>query len=193
MAAFVRAAADVGIETVTPVQVTAIAGLPDHSFYRYFDDEAACLLATYEEASAWIGAALRDAIAAGEDWASSVALAVAAALALAATDPDLTRLCAIELRRLDCAAGDRLRSDLGLLAVFLRCGRDRCPDRDRLPASFENSTLGGTLWLLGFQAARGAGAVTPNARDVTYFLLVPYLGQAEALRVAALSRPAPAR
>jgi AcrR family transcriptional regulator len=192
LSAFVDAAARSGFESLTPAQITASAGLPGWTFYRYFDDTSDCLLVAYEEAGAWISAALADATAESDDWASAVAAAVAVVVELAAIDPPLSRLCGLGLRRLDSPVGHRLRSDLDHLAAVLRRGRERCPHGDRLPEPLELSALSAALGLLGAQARRGSLEPDQLARDITYFLLVPYLGQASALGFADRPRrPAP--
>jgi AcrR family transcriptional regulator len=192
LAALLGTGARFGYQSLTPAQVTAAAGLPGWTFYRYFDDTSDCLLAAYEEAGAWIGDALADATGESEDWPSAVAAAVAVGVELAAIDPPLGRLCGSDLRRLDSPAHRRLRRDLDQLAAFLSRGREHCPHGDRLPEPLERSALSATLGLLGAQARRGSLDSDRLARDITYFLLVPYLGQMSALEYAGRPRrPAP--
>jgi AcrR family transcriptional regulator len=184
LAALVDAGAGCGFRSLTSAQISACAGLPGWSFHRYFDDLSDCLLAAYGEAAAWIATALADAAAEAEDWASAVTAAVAVATGLAAADPPLARLCGLDLQRLDSPAAHRLRSDLDQLAAFLRRGREHCPHGDRLPATLERSALCAALGLLGAHARRGSSEPDRLARDITYHLLVPYLGQESALGFA---------
>jgi AcrR family transcriptional regulator len=52
VAALLSTGARFAYESLTPAQITVSAGLPEWTFYRYFDDTSECLLVAYEEAGA---------------------------------------------------------------------------------------------------------------------------------------------
>ncbi len=188
LAATARTIAARGYRAATVAEIVERAAVPIPSFHRYFADiEAAALLAD-EAILDWLGAQ----VAASSDpwespWPLVIRNGVERTLELLAPWPDLALFCASELPRSSPAARVRQRATLARLVAPLRLGRNqaRCPAE--LPASAERAAIGGAIAVLGRRAGVGGGDLRDLSPAVTYFLLVPYLGVAEARRV---SRPA---
>lgn len=67
----------------------------------------------------------------------------------------------------------------------IAAGRARCPWGTELPLSLEETVVGGAIWLVGYRTRlEGGVAPTELVSDITYFLLVPYLGVSQARRDA---------
>ena len=67
---------------------------------------------------------------------------------------------------------------------YLARGRDLHPG-EQLPASTEDSLLGGVIGQLGRRVLTEAGTLAELLPDLTEFVLSPYLGTEEARRLAA--------
>jgi AcrR family transcriptional regulator len=200
LAATVAVIAEHGFLAADPALIAAEAGLSPPSFHRYFDDLDAAALAAYDGAHAWLDAGLRShAPPADLAWPLRVRTVVAETLSLLAPHPDLTYFCACEFPRSGAIALARHRAVLSGLAAALRAGRAESARGAELPAHTERVAIGGAISMLGHRARRGEGSQLPSvASEVSYFLLVPYLGVPEAKRIAfgaeaLAAAPSPAR
>jgi AcrR family transcriptional regulator len=187
LAALVLGAGQVGFGALDPLRIAQLAELPEPSFHRLFADPADCLAALYEEASARVGGAVARAAQDHAEWPVAVAATTAAVLHLAARDLALTSLCALDLGFIDAPARARRQEDVRRLAGLLRRGREHCPHGDRMPDLLEQANVAGAIFVVGLEARRGRLDPAGLAPEITHFLLVPYLGRAEALRLAGSS------
>lgn len=194
LAATVAVVAERGYAAADPALIATRAGVPAPSFHRYFAAPEAAALAAYDCAVDWLGENLKLAATGGDlDWPRRVRATVEKALDLLAPRPDFARFCAWDFPRSGRAALARHQGTVRRLGVGLRRGRASCPWAGQLPAQAEETAIGGALWLVGLRARRGALNPALLAPEIAYFLLVPYLGQTEAVRVAARAQPAAPR
>jgi hypothetical protein len=119
------------------------------------------------------------------EWPQRIRAVIAAFLAEFAAYPELARLLTAE----PFVAGPELarmhKTAIEGLVPFLREGRELQGEREPLPDTAERGLLGAVNSMVGRQATAGRGeeleALLP---DLTQFVLTPYLGAAEARRVA---------
>lgn len=140
---------------------------------------------SFEAAFARLRAEVETACATAPDWPSGVAAGIRAALELAASQPADARVLTTEALadgRPGFARYDRVITYLrGLLAP----GRDERPDAERLPKETERALAGGIAMLVAQRLDTGAHTELPAlATEATQFVLTPYLGIAEAKRIA---------
>jgi AcrR family transcriptional regulator len=175
----------------TPVaEIVARAGLSEANFFRCFADKEDCFLAAYDLAVAWLGGAIARALERSGGWPQGVRVAVSAALDCLATEPRLARFCGIEVLFAGPVALGRHQAAVERLAVPLRAGRVECAWDLKLPNDIEQIAIGGAIWLLAHKAGLdGSESLTALAPDLTYFLLVPYVGIEDAQRLAAGGAP----
>jgi hypothetical protein len=118
-------------------------------------------------------------------WPEQVAAGIRAALAFAATEPDVARQLTT-----DALAGGRegfIRYDrmISHLGEWLLPGRALSPDGERLPEITEKAMVGGVAMLVAHRVDLGRQAELPDlASEAIQFALTPYLGTQEARRVA---------
>jgi len=148
----------------------------------YFSDDFAD---AFEAALARFQVRIEAACAAAPDWASGAAAAIRAALEFAAEDP----VAANTLTNEAMAAGlDGIARRERLLAYTgegLARGRDLSPEAAELPGLTEHALAGGIAALIADRVARGRAAKLPAmAPEAIQFALTPYLGIAEAKRIA---------
>jgi AcrR family transcriptional regulator len=185
LAATVHLLAEQGWAPADPAGIARSAAVPTPIFYRYFADTEAAALAAYDRTLAWLEAEL---LGAPEPPDSSGALLVQAFVAriltLLAPHPPLTRFCAWDFPRSSPVAFERHRAAVEKLAAALRCAREDCAPSSDLPRRWEEFAVAGAISVLG----RRTGPVDADLRrsepEISYFLLVPYLGTDRARRLA---------
>jgi hypothetical protein len=140
---------------------------------------------SFESAFARLRIRIETACASRADWPSGTAAAIGAALELAAGDPDAVKTLtthALAAGKPGFAHYERL---ISYLCELLLAGRAERPEAERLPAETERALAGGVAMLVAQRVDLGRHAELPAlAAEATQFVLTPYLGVDEAMRVA---------
>jgi hypothetical protein len=127
-----------------------------------------------------------EAVAQESDWPHQAIAAARALLAFFAEEPDLARLCLVESSGAGPAVAARFRADVDAVEPLLALGREeRGRDERELPDSTEASILGALVSLASRRVGAGEAERLPELLpDFAEFILAPYLGAAEASRLA---------
>lgn len=104
-AAMASVVAEVGYEETTVELVLVEAGISRRTFYELFDDREDCFLATYDAAMGRVLTTVTDAYLDCEDPERRIEHALETFLELLAAEPELARMCVVEV----FAAGPRAR------------------------------------------------------------------------------------
>ena len=186
IAGLASAVAAKGYAALTLADVTAEARVSRRVFYEHFESKEECFLAAFEAVVAHLRELVAEAAAPEQRWPRQVLAALRAALAFLAAEPGLARLCLVEAPGAGPAVAERYGGAAAEVAAALRGGRgERGPDERPLPDSTEDTIVGSLLSLL--QRKVGAGEAGQLARllpDCATLVLTPYLGAAEASRLA---------
>ena len=151
------------------------------TFYELFGGQDEALLACHREALSQLRSVVGRACI-GE-WPDRVRAALTAILATAAADPGGARLIAGDPYIAGPHAAELRGALLGCLGPHLRCGR-RLAERPLAPC-LEEGLIGGVTSVVLLRIYAGeAAALTALAPQLSEFLLAPYLGPAEASRLA---------
>lgn len=183
IASLVQVVAERGYDGATITAIIEGASITSATFYKYFDDVEACYLAAFGQAADLLAERLGEAYGSETEWPLRVRAALAAGLDFFATSPELGRLCLVEPFVAGAAISRRYQEASEQLVPFLREGRDLSPAQDSLPETTERGLIGS----IASQVARKlteADALPGLLPDLTQFALTPYLGPAEARRVA---------
>jgi AcrR family transcriptional regulator len=185
IAGLAEAVAEKGYAAVTLSDIVRHAKVSRRVFYANFDGKEQCFLAAFEV----VVDHLRDLVAAAatgvEGWPREAIVATRAALTFLAEEPDLARLCLAESRVAGPAVTARFTEAVGEMAPLLRRGRGERPEAARLPDSTEDSTIGSIVSLAQRKVAAGeAGRLGDLLPECAELILLPYLGPAEASRLA---------
>lgn len=105
IAAMVKVVAEIGYEETTVEHVLTEAGISRRTFYELFKDREDCFVAAYDDAMARVLRAVTDAYLDCEEPERRIEHALETFLELLAAEPDLARLCVVEV----FAAGPRAR------------------------------------------------------------------------------------
>jgi AcrR family transcriptional regulator len=190
LAAVAETLAEHGYAGLTVERVLAIAGVSRATFYVNFADKEEAVETTMEVAfERFLGLLLR-ACGAQEEWPLKVKVAIGATLDYAAAAPaqaallDLGALTANRrIARLATDAKDHL-------AALLSAGRRYSERGAALPTLTEQAIVAALASAVSTRLTGGEAKRLPElAPQLVQFALLPYLGQAEAARVASRPRP----
>jgi AcrR family transcriptional regulator len=177
-----------GYEDVTPKQVAERAGLADDAFERYFDSIEQCVLGAFEATAEQAFMACADVyMQTPGSWAEAVHAALAQLLDFLAGCPELTRMCIVEALYAGSPALERRDDVLARFTEFLEPGYAQSPDPP--PEVVSEAISGGVYELIRAQAVeRRLDSLPDSLPEATVIALAPFVGSAEAERLAA--RPA---
>jgi AcrR family transcriptional regulator len=190
LAAFTKVAAERGYSRVEIVTVCRYAGVSRPVFEQCFSGVEDVLLAAQEAFHRRLWLEIEAACGAAGEWPSRVRAAVVAVIDALVESSASARVFAIEAPGASLAAASVQFSALDRLAGLLREGRRRYPRARELPEATERSLIGGTVSIVSQHLlAENASAISRLEAELVELLLSPYLGKAEARRVAASARP----
>lgn len=180
-----------GFEATTVGDVCAAAGVSRESFEDAFAGKDECLGAAMESFVQEAWRRLSEVRSSGEPWAVVLRDGVLALLGLLAERPAFARMALIEAPVAGARAGALYASAKAALLAQVELGKSQAPAG--VPASAARGALAGAETLAsGHILAGKTQRLGELAPDVVYLLAVPYLGQAEAQRLAAGSFKRPA-
>jgi len=185
IAGLAAAVADKGYAAVTLSDIVRHAKVSRRVFYANFESKEQCFLAAFEVVVEHLRELVGVAVEGIDEWPRQAIAATRAVLAFLAAEPDLARLCLVESRAAGPAVTARLNEAVGELAPLLARGRAKRPEGARLPTSTEDSTIGALVSLAHRKVAAGeANRLESLLPDCAELALLPYLGPAEAARLA---------
>lgn len=186
VAAFTKAATEHGYARLDVEQVLRVIGISQATFDAHFESKEQVLLAAQDDflERLWL-----DAIGACDvpgAWPAKVRAAVGAVLSTLAEVGVLARFFAIEAKAASLAVVERQYAALDQYAGLLRDGRRIYPSAASLPEATERALVGGIASMLFDQLlSEDLQAIPAMEAEVVELLLMPYVGEAEARRVAA--------
>jgi AcrR family transcriptional regulator len=136
-AAMARVVAEVGYEETTVERVLVEAGISRRTFYELFDDREDCFVGAYDEAMGRVISAVTDAYLDCETPERRIEHALETFLQMLAAEPDLARMCVVEVFAAGPRARERRASAMDRLAKLVEhaLGELRGDDKlDRLSA-----------------------------------------------------------
>lgn len=173
-----------GYQAATVENLIAGARISMGGFYKFFAGKEDCFVQVYDRVVALALERVRLAVPAGVDWTSQAAIGTRALVEFAAEQPLAAKIVVLEAQTGGPAALEHYSATVRAAAAFLHRGRDEGKIGRRLPENFEDSTVGGLVWLLQTRLAKGAlgdpGELYPQIAKV---VLEPYLGAATTERL----------
>jgi AcrR family transcriptional regulator len=155
------------------------------AFYDLFDGKEDCFLAAFDRIVAETAAAFADAVAGEPEWPRQIAAALGCALDLMVADPKRARVALVEVQAAGPDAYVRYEEAVDRTVPKLREGRAFNPDAAELSSMLEEAVLGGILWVVHQRLVKGElKEAEPLLEEAIQIALSPYLGDAEARRVA---------
>ncbi len=185
LAATAELIAERGYTGVPITEIVRRAAVANRVFYENFKSKEEASLAAYDAIADHVTEVISAAAAPVEDWPGRVTAALRAAIAFFGAEPLLARFCLVapftSTPKIAAHGRDRAAAALPYLAQ----GRDLHPGGAELPASTEDSLLGGVVSQLSRSLLAALGPLDALLPDLVEFVLTPYLGPDEARRRAA--------
>jgi AcrR family transcriptional regulator len=187
IAGLATAVAERGYRAVTITDITKEARVSRRVFYANFEGKDECFLAAFEVVVGHIRELAAGAVALSDEWPQRAIAAARSVLAFFAEEPDLARLCLVESQAAGPAVSARFHEAVHEVVPYLEQGRAERSGERELPATTEESTIGALVMLASRKVVAGEAAQLEELLpDFAEFILAPYLGAEEAVR---LSRP----
>lgn len=186
IASFTAVVAESGYEDTTITAITEGAGVSSGTFYKYFETIEDCYAAAFDAALERFGEVLVSAYDSEQEWPLRFRAALAAWLDFLVADPEVARLLTAEPFVAGPAIAERYKEAIDRSTPYLRAGRELRPaGAEPLPETTERGLLGAINSLISRQIKAGrADSLGDLLPDLVQFALTPYLGAAEARRVA---------
>jgi AcrR family transcriptional regulator len=180
MAAVVRVTATQGYESTTVGDILGEAGVGRETFYELFDDKLDCMLAAHKILVDALEEQVRAAYSEQGPWPQRVRTALAVTLEWFAADPQAARFTLVELSTVGPAFRAIFQSEYARFTKLLDEGLgDDGPDPELARAT--GLAVGAIMARIYEEVVLGKAAELPRLLpDLTYELLVPFVGEAVA-------------
>lgn len=189
MMGIARALATHGYGETTVEHVLTEAGVSRTAFYENFENKRECVLVAHEEAFDRLAAELFRACARESEWTAKVAAGIGAAIGFAVRGPEEAHLLLLDVVAADPTLAARVLASNDYLIGLLRNGREQCARATTLPELTERVLIGAITSIVGMRLLSGqADQLRDLEPQLVQFLLMPYVGIAEARRVAEAPR-----
>ncbi|HEY8501923.1 MAG TPA: TetR/AcrR family transcriptional regulator [Solirubrobacterales bacterium] len=180
--ALAAAVAEEGYAGTTVDAVLRRAQMSATTFYANFDGKEDAMLAAIDSAGAQIVAAIMPAFRRARDWPHGVRAALGALFNFLASRPALANLVMVEVYAAGLGAMQRRHEAMRPLEQLLADGYGQAPE---MPAVGAEALVGG-IYTLAYRRLRDSGAdsLPALAPIFAYIALAPFVGAAEACRIA---------
>lgn len=191
ISALAEETAEKGYRAVTVADIVRRAHIARNTFYENFASKEECFLAASEFAVEEAMRRVVDAASKVDSWSARVDVGFAAFLRYVASEPALARTCIVEALSAGPAAVERYERSIQAFVPLFRMGRKVSPQGDELPATLEETIVGGIFWILYQRIVMGqAEEIEELLPELVEFSLAPYVGAKAAKRTAAKAPPA---
>ena len=184
LAAVVRVTVAKGYESTTVADILGEAGVGRESFYELFDDKLDCMLAAHKLLVDDLEEQVREVYMTEGPWPQRMRDALNATLDWFAADPDVARFTLVELSTVGPAFRARFQAEFARAITLLEEGMGE----DGPKPDFARATalaVGAILARIYEEIVLGRAAELPQLLpDLTYELLVPFIGEDEARATA---------
>jgi AcrR family transcriptional regulator len=185
-AAVIEVTAARGFEAVTVADVLEVAGVGRETFYELFDDKRDCMLAAHAELLDELEVCLRGAYLGEEPWPQRARAAVAAALGFFAARPAAARFLLVELFAVGPPARERFQQGFNRFVALFEEGLDEETRANAAPVRPADLAVGAVAARTYEEVVVGRTEELPRLTgELTYELVVPFLGEAAAREAAA--------
>jgi len=184
LAAVVKVTADKGYESTTVSDILGEAGVGRESFYELFDDKLDCMLAAHNILVDNLEEKVRETYFGDDPWTERMRRALSATLVWFSSDPDAARFTLVELSTVGPAFRPVFQAAYARAIALLEEGGGEDAPEPELAQAY-SLAVGTILARIYEEIVLGRAAQLPRLLpDLTYELLVPFVGE-ERARAAA--------
>jgi AcrR family transcriptional regulator len=183
-----------GYRAVTVADIVRRAGIARNTFYENFSSKEECFLSAQAFAVEEALGRVVEAASSVDSWQARVSAGLAAFLRYVAGEPALARTCIVEALSAGPASVERYELSLQAFTPLFRIGRKMSPHGEELPATLEETIIGGVFWIIYqriiLEETERIESLLP---ELVEFALTPYIGAEAARRSATRAGGATAR
>jgi AcrR family transcriptional regulator len=187
IAGLAEAIAEHGYSGTTIAHITRAAAVSRRTFYEHFESKDECFVAAYDAVMGELRERVSEAFEESDDWPLAIKAGIDAMLEFLAANPALARLCMVEALVAGPAVVERYDAAIQSFVPYFQKGREgRSPEvLSRLSATTEEALVGGMVSLISRRIIAGkAEDLEDLLPDLVEFTLTPYLGSADASKIA---------
>lgn len=184
LAAVVRVTVAKGYESTTVADILGEAGVGRESFYELFDDKLDCMLAAHKLLIDDLEKRVREVYVAEGPWPQRLRGALSATLDWFAADPEVARFTLVELSMVGPAFRPTFQAEFARAIALLEEGMGEDGPEPEL-AQANALAVGAIIARIYEEIVLGRAAELPQLLpELTYELLVPFVGEDEARATA---------
>jgi AcrR family transcriptional regulator len=184
LAAVVKVTVAKGYEATTVGDILGEAGVGRESFYELFDDKLDCMLAAHKLLIDDLEERVRAAYIDDDPWPERMRRALEATLDWFAADPDAAHFTLVELSTVGPAFRPRFQAEYARAIALLEEGRSADAPEPALAQAY-SLAVGTILARIYEEVVLERAAELPRLLpDLTYELLVPFVGEEQARAAA---------
>jgi AcrR family transcriptional regulator len=187
IAGIAEAIAENGYSGTTIAHITRAAAVSRRTFYEHFASKDECFVAAYDTVMKELQERVSAAFEAEEEWPRAIKAGIEAMLEFLSAEPNLARLCMVEALVAGPAVVERYDAAIQSFVPYFQEGRKGRPKEvlARLSPTTEEALVGGMVSLISRRIIAGkAEELEKLLPDLVEFTLTPYLGSAEAAKIA---------
>jgi AcrR family transcriptional regulator len=187
IAGLAEAIAENGYSGTTIAHITRHAAVSRRTFYEHFSSKDECFVAAYDTVMAELRQRVSAAFEGADDWPHAVKAGIGAMLEFLAAEPSLARLCMVEALVAGPVVVERYDAAIQSFVPYFQSGREGRPPEvlARLSPTTEEALVGGMVSLISRRIIAGkAEELEELLPDLVEFTLTPYVGSAEASKLA---------
>lgn len=187
IAGLAEAIAENGYSGTTIAHITRHAAVSRRTFYEHFSSKDECFVAAYDTVMAQLRERVSAAFEGADDWPHAVKAGIGAMLEFLAAEPHLARLCMVEALVAGPVVVERYDAAIQSFVPYFQSGREGRPPEvlARLSPTTEEALVGGMVSLISRRIIAGkAEELEELLPDLVEFTLTPYVGSAEASKLA---------
>ncbi len=187
IAGLAEAIAENGYSGTTIAHITRHAAVSRRTFYEHFSSKDECFVAAYDTVMEELRGRVSAAFEGAEDWPHAVKAGIGAMLEFLAAEPNLARLCMVEALVAGPVVVERYDAAIQSFVPYFQSGREGRPPEvlARLSPTTEEALVGGMVSLISRRIIAGkAEELEELLPDLVEFTLTPYVGSAEAAKLA---------
>jgi AcrR family transcriptional regulator len=187
IAGLAEAVAENGYAGTTIAHITKHAAVSRRTFYEHFSSKDECFVAAYDMVMSELNQRVGEAFEQEEEWPQAVRAGIAAMLGFLTAEPHLARLSMVEALVAGPVVVERYDAAIQNLVPYFEAGREgrSAEVLEGLSPTTEEALVGGMVSLISRRIfADRTDELELLLSDLVEFALTPYLGSAEAAKVA---------
>jgi AcrR family transcriptional regulator len=176
-----------GYASMSVEGIIATAGVSRRTFYDHFSDKQEAFLAAYDAIVSLLVERVQQAFVENTTFAGRVRDCLAAFLTFLASEPRFADMCIVEVLAAGPEAVERRNNVMKAMAALIGAAADDLKEGQQPPPLTAETIVGGIYEVVYSRVLQGRTEEMPDElqHDLSYSMMLPYIGHAAARREAA--------